>query len=379
MGKRANGEHSIYQRADGKWCAAIVCDDPATGRRSRTVLYGRTRTEVRGKLKAAAERAEAGAPVRDAKAAVSTWLAQWRATTLAASNRKATTKELYEILCKRHLEVEPFGAIPLDRLRPSDIDGLILALKDKGLADATVQRIFTVLRVALAGAVRDGLIARNPAASVKQPSVARKEARYLSPAEVASLLRAAKDSRYHCLLALIAATALRRGEAAALRWKDLDLSAGTLQVCGTLSRTGGKLVVTAPKTAKSRRTLPLSPSVVTMLEAHRKRQAAERKRAGSVWVETDHVFTTESGTSVEPHNILRAVMVAAADAALADVGVHTLRHSAATTWLENGVHLKAVSELLGHASIAITADIYGHVSDETARGAMAALSDAIGL
>jgi len=379
MGKRANGEHSIYQRADGKWCAAIVCDDPATGRRSRKVLYGRTRTEVRGKLKAAAERAEVGAPVRDAKATVAAWLAQWRATTLKASNRKATTKELYEILCKRHLEVEPFGATPLDRLRPSDIDGLILALKDKGLADATVQRIFTVLRVALAGAVRDGLIARNPAASVKQPSVARKEARYLSPAEVASLLRAAKDSRYHCLLALIAATALRRGEAAALRWKDVDLSAGTLQVCGTLSRIGGKLVVSEPKTARSRRTLPLSPSVVTMLEAHRKQQAAERTRAGSVWVDTGRVFTTESGTSVEPHNILRAVMAAAADAALADVGVHTLRHSAATTWLENGVHLKAVSELLGHASIAVTADIYGHVSDETARGAMAALSDAIGL
>jgi len=114
--------------------------------------------------------------VRDAKATVSAWLAQWRATTPAASNRKATTKELYEIPCKRHLEVEPFGAIPLDRLLPSDIDGLILALKDKGLAEATVQRIFTVLRVALAGAVRDGLIARNPAASVKQPSVARKEA-----------------------------------------------------------------------------------------------------------------------------------------------------------------------------------------------------------
>ncbi len=211
MGKRANGEHSIYQRKDGTWCAAIVCDDPATGRRTRKVLYGKTRTQVRGKLKVADERAEAGAPVRDAKATVAAWLAQWRATTLKASNRKATTKELYEILCKHHLEAEPFGAIPLDRLRPSEIDRLILALNDKGLSDATVQRIFTVPRVALEGAVRDGLIARNPAASVKQPSVARKEARYLSPTEVARVLRAAKDSRYHCLLALIAATGLRRG------------------------------------------------------------------------------------------------------------------------------------------------------------------------
>ncbi|MBU4556259.1 MAG: tyrosine-type recombinase/integrase, partial [Actinobacteria bacterium] len=120
-------------------------------------------------------------------------------------------------------------------------------------------------------------------------------------------------------------------------------------------------------------------SVVAMIKAHRKRQAAERLAAGSVWIESEYVFTTESGTTVEPQNILRAVKAAASAAALTDVAVHTLRHSAATTWLENGVHLKAVSELLGHASIAITADIYGHLSEETARGAMATLSDAIGI
>ncbi len=379
LGKRANGEHSIYQRKDGKWCAAIVCDDPATGRRSRKVFYGKTRTEVRVKLKTASERVEVGAPVRDAKASMATWFAQWRVTTLAASSRKATTKELYKTLTTHHLEPEPFGAIPLDKLRPSDIDTLILALNDKGLGDATVQRIFTVLRVALGGAVRDGLLARNPASAVKQPSVAKKEARHLSSAEVTSLLDAAKGSRYHCLLSLIAATGLRRGEAAALRWRDLDLKGGTLHVRGTLARVAGKVTVTPPKTAKSRRVLPLSPSVIVMLKTHRKRQAAERLRAGNVWVESEYVFTTESGTTVEPQNILRAVKTAADDAGLSDVRVHTLRHSAATTWLENGVHLKAVSELLGHASIAITADIYGHLSDETARGAMAALSEAIGI
>ena len=379
MGKRANGEHSIYQRKDGRWCAAIVCDDSVTGQRSRTVLYGKTRTEVRNKLKTASERVEVGAPVRDAKASVAVWLVQWRDTTLAASNCKASTKELYKTLCIHHLEPEPFGAIRLDRLRPSDIDSLILKLNDKGLADATVQRIFTVLRVALSGAVRDGLVARNPASSVKQPSVAKKETRHLSSAEVTRLLDAAKGSRYHCLLALIAATGLRRGEAAALKWKDLNLKTGTLQVRGTLARVDGKLMVTQPKTAKSRRSLPLSPSVVAMMKAHRKRQAVERLAAGSVWIESDYVFTTESGTTVEPQNILRAVKAAASGAALTGVAVHTLRHSAATTWLENGVHLKAVSELLGHASIAITADIYGHLSEETARGAMETLSDAIGI
>jgi integrase len=379
LGKRANGEHSIYQRADGQWCGAIVYTDPATGKRSRRVLYGRTRTEVRAKLKDAEERVEAGAPVRDSKATVAEWLAQWRATTLAASSRKITTKELYRTLCVHHLEQAPFGAIPLCRLRPFDIEALILSLDAKDLSDATVQRIFNVLRVALSGAVRDGLIAKNPASAVKQPSVTRREARHLSSEEVARLLEAAKCSRYHCLLTVIAATGLRRGEAAALRWKDLDLKNGRLTVRGTLSRVGSQLIVTEPKTAKSRRSLPLSPSVVSMLKAHKRHQAEERLAAGTFWTDSEFVFVTETGTMLEPGNILRAVRSAADAAGLSGVGVHTLRHSAATTWLESGVHLKAVSELLGHASIAITADIYGHLSDEAARGAMSALSDAIGI
>jgi integrase len=207
----------------------------------------------------------------------------------------------------------------------------------------------------------------------------RHEARHLTAAEVARVLEAAEGSRYHDLLVLIAATGLRRGEAGALRWSDIDLDAGTLTVRGTLSRVDGELVVTEPKTERSRRTLPLSPSIVAMLRRHRKAQLAERLHAGSVWVDTGHVFATESGTPVEPRNIYRALAVAAEKAELENVGVHTLRHSAATAWLENGVHIKAVSDLLGHSSIAVTGDIYGHVSDDTSRAAMDVLSDALGL
>jgi integrase len=379
MSKRANGEHSIYQRGDGKWCAAIVHNDPVMGARRRSVMYGRTRTEVRAKLKAAAERSEAGAPVRDAKATVAAWLMQWRKTSLAASNRKESTRELYACLSRTHLEPEPFGCLPLDRLRPSDVDALILKLKNAKLSDSTIRSTFTVLRLALGDAVRDGLLARNPAADVKRPAVTRTEARHLSPAEVSKLLSAAQGSRYHTILSLIAATGLRRGEAAALTWTDMDLTARKLRVRGTLARVGGELKVTEPKTAKSRRTLPLSPALVAVLKAHRKTQTAERLRAGSVWAGTPYVFTTESGRPVEPRNILRALSSAADTAGLSDVGVHTLRHSAATQWLENGIHLKAVSDLLGHGDISITADIYGHVSEETSRAAMVGLSKAIGL
>lgn len=206
MSKRANGEGTVRQRADGLWEARLVYPDPDTGRTKRASFYGTKASEARGKMRAAKERLEVGAPVRDAKRTVADWVGHWQRTTLAASSRKDTTKVLYRHLLSCHVAPAPFGVISLDRLKPSDVDGLVLILRGKGLAAATVQRVFTVLRVALDGAVRDGLLARNPAAAVKQPEAPRREARFLSMADVAALLRAAEDSRYRVTLALVAAT-----------------------------------------------------------------------------------------------------------------------------------------------------------------------------
>jgi integrase len=107
-------------------------------------------------------------------------------------------------------------------------------------------------------------------------------------------------------------------------------------------------------------------------------QAAERLTAGSAWRQTGYVFTTELGTPYEPRNALRALQAAATHAGLPDIGLHTLRHSAAAVMLVNGVPLKVVSEVLGHASIGITGDIYGHVSPDVSRKALTRLSEALG-
>jgi integrase len=380
MRRRSNGEGSIYQRSDGKWCAAIVSDNPTTERRKRTVLYGKTRTEVKKKLKDAAKRAETGAPVKDAKATIASWAAQWRTTTLKASTRKESTKALYATLCKKHIEPEPFGAKTLDKLRATDIEAFVLTLRSKGLSDSTVRTIYTVLRDVLATAVRDGWLARNPAAMVKRPSVERVEAQHLSSVQVAQLLKAAGGSRYLPFFVLIAGTGLRRGEALALRWADVDIEANTLRVRGTLARVGKELVVTEPKTARSRRMLRLSPAMIAVLRAHKAAQNVERIKAANMWHQRDFVFTTEDGQPVDPRNALRALTTAAEKAGLpAGVGLHTLRHSAATALLEAGIGLKTVSDMLGHSSVAITGDVYQHVSDGAAQSAADALSAAIGL
>jgi integrase len=201
--------------------------------------------------------------------------------------------------------------------------------------------------------VRDGLLARNPAALVKRPGVERTEARHLDADAVAAVLTAAQASRHHPALVLIASSGLRKGEALALQWDRVDLDAGTLKVAATIARVNHALTITEPK--------------------------AERLRAGNQWTDSGLVFTTEFGGPVDPRNLLRVIEVAAKAAGVEGVGVHTLRHSAAVDWLESGVHIKAVADLLGHSSIAITGDVYGHASDDTARSAVDGLAGRLGL
>jgi hypothetical protein len=169
MAKNANGEGSIWKRMRaGKHTGYVgaVTYDAQDGTTQRHVVYGRTRADVREKLKAARDRLDAGAPVKDATRTVGDWLAHWRATTLAASDRKESTRALYAALCRKHLEAPPFGAIPLDKLRPSDVEALVLTTRAKtkpaaedgaepvrALSDSTIRQTYTVLRAALDGAV----------------------------------------------------------------------------------------------------------------------------------------------------------------------------------------------------------------------------------
>jgi hypothetical protein len=116
--------------------------------------------------------------------------------------RPAQLIGLCAVLCRCHLEPAPFGAIPLNKLKPSDVEALVLSTRAKtktdgtrALSDSTIRQVDTVLRAGLDGAVRDGLIARNPAAVVKRPGAERREARHLNDADLTAVLKAAQESR----------------------------------------------------------------------------------------------------------------------------------------------------------------------------------------
>jgi integrase len=95
-------------------------------------------------------------------------------------------------------------------------------------------------------------------------------------------------------------------------------------------------LITEPKTDRSRRTVPIAPFLIDMLRAHRAEQYAERHAAANQWQDHGLVFASEFGTPVDPRNILRTIQIAAQKAGMSVIGVHTLRHTAAVTWLESG-------------------------------------------
>lgn len=377
--RRAKGEGTIFKR-NGRWVARFTYEDPLTGQRKHTQVSGKTKGEASQKMRDMRKRIAGGSPARDDGMPFERFAQHWLETTLLASDRKQSTKTLYAGLTRTHIIGSDLGRLPLSKVRPSSVERFIMQLRQSGKADSTVRQIYTIARAIGDAAVRDGHLARNPVAAVKRPSVrASREAAYLTPDQVRALLEAAKDSRYQPLFALLVNTGLRRGEALALRWSDVDLTNETLRVRGTLARENGELVITDTKTRRSRRTLPLSDAAVGVLRALKARQARERLRAGNVWANTGYVFTTEQGAACDARNALRALKAAAKSAGLGNVGLHTLRHSAASLMLSNGVPLKVVSEILGHSGISITADVYGHVSPDVSRSAIDVLSSALNL
>ena len=270
--------------------------------------------------------------------------------------------------------VPALGHLPLRRITPAHVEDWVIELQGRRSA-STVRQAHALLVVILDDAVTHGAIRKNAAHAVKRPRKARTEAAFYLSEQVAALLAAADGHRLAPFLTLTAYTGLRKGEALALRWVDIELDTETshARITGTLARIGSELVRSEPKTNAGRRTVPLVPEAVTALREARVQQARERLAAGEAWTDTGYVFRTELGTPVDPRNALRWFYSIRNAAGINEGSLHTLRHSAASVLLGAGVPMPVVKDVLGHSSITVTVDMYGHmapavVADAVARG-----------
>lgn len=209
------------------------------------------------------------------------------------------------------------------------------------------------------------------------------QVRPLTLEQIQHLLAVVEGHRLEALFKLALATGMRRGEILGLKWQDIDLERGKLQIRRVLSRIPSKMPgkgyeEAEPKTQKSRRAMIIAPFALKALKEHRVHQEDEKQKAGIHWQEHDYVFCTSLGTHLNPtRDVLDQLKIFLKQANLPAIRFHDLRHSAATLLLSLGVHPKVVQEILGHSQISMTLDIYSHVMPSMHQDAMNKLNEAI--
>jgi integrase len=375
--KRSNGEGTIRLRADGRWEAQYTAGYRADGKSIRRSIYGKTQAEVSKRLLEVRGQVSRGLYVEPDNMTLADWMDIWFKEYVLLS-KKPSTATSYEDSIKLHI-IPYLGRNKLQKLRPDQVQSGFNELVRKHYAPATIRKARTILHTALQRAVRNHLILTNPCEDIEIPKEHQDEVRYFTVTEQKRFLEALPDNTPGRALGFILGTGLRASECCGLRWCDVHRDEFT--VSHTILRSRDfeseeqRTVLTSgtPKTRAGARTIPLSNRLSEILVEQRKEQRIIRMKCGSKWNDQDLVFTTALGTPLEGRNLTRALHEVLDKAGIERLGVHALRHTFATRAVENGMDYRTLSEILGHARVAITMQLYVHSTDETKRKAMAAM------
>lgn len=377
--RRQAGEGSIseYQTKAGPRFLIKYSAQRADGTKRVVLKRGfKTRKDAATALRAEIRKSEVGEWVEPSKQRLDGYLAEWIETQRLSPATLASYRK------NIRLHIDPYlGAQPVARLTGPAVDAWMRRLEESGRADGqgglsarTVRYVYTILRSALGDAVKQGRLSVNPTdrSTPPSPSEARPpEMQAWTAAELGRFLRWAEDYDRDLAMGwrLLAATGMRRGEALALRWRDIDLDAGRLAVrrsVGVVKTKGaGEQLIEGPTKTGQARVVDLDAGTVAALRAYR---AARGLLALDLVRDSALVLSDLDGTHRHPERFSRrfAGQVVRARKSLGEerlpvIRLHDLRHTHATLLLADGVPVKVVSERLGHASATITLTVYQHV------------------
>jgi integrase len=406
--RKANGEGTVYQRSDGRWEGAgfVLAAD---GTSKRVSVYGHSRKLAADKLAARLADSVQGKPVAaDPNMTLGVYLDRWLET-VVVHRLRPTTYANYEGLSRRHI-IPALGHRKLSALTVKDVrkflDDLLTkcqcclwgfdAKRDphsrhkesrprccsvgrccgKTLGLASVRYIRGVLNAALEHGVREGDLARNVCSLVRLPWPAPQFEPF-SAGEARKYLNVAAFHRQAAFFELALRTGMRRGELMGLKWEDIDLAGGFLNIRRSLSWAGGTFRFYDPKSFASRRKIVLPKECIESLKRNKARQDFERREAGHQWTELELVFTKRNGKPLDQvwlHHNQKGICEMAG---VRYIRFHGLRHTCATLLLEQGVELITIQKLLGHSHIHTTADIYSHIRLRTNRSSIEAMRRAL--
>ena len=362
--KRANGEGNIRKRKDGRWEGRYTAGyDAKTGKRIIRNVLGRTQAEVKEKLKAAiTESRSIEVRKSEDEYTVATWLRTWYEL-YAKPNVRTATANRYQLIIEQYT-VPRIGSVKLKKLTTRHLQKLYKELlesgrihvgksQDKGLSTTTVHSVHLMLHCALDRAVKERLIPRNPCEDCIVPKPRKLDMKILPPEHMKAYLEAAEQRGLLPMFYLELVSGLRKGELVALRWDDLDIQQRTISVSKQYVRNpDGSLELTRPKTENSVRLVSIPQAAVDMLiQEHDKHP------------DSPYLFPSPlTGEMYHPDSVVNLHKKILKDAGLGHLRFHDLRHTFATTALQNGVDVKTVSSMLGHFDAGFTLRTYTHAT-----------------
>jgi integrase len=290
----------------------------------------------------------------------------WRAGYRCARPRRFPTEVTSSVTCARTL-----GHLPLDALRPSDIHAMNRELVQQHgrstLSPATIRRIHATLHAALEAAVREDLIAKNPATGIELPTRPHQEPTTWTLEQAIAFLRGLDDADpVHLMFRVMLLRGLRRGETLGLTWADVDFVKRRLRIRQQVTALGGSVQVGPPKSRSSYRQVSLDEDTTKRLLVHRIAQAQLLFAAARAIGPQVLVFRDIEAQPLNPSWVSRQFAQLVAARGLPVIRLHDLRHTSASLGLSAGESLKEISSRLGHSDIEVTADLYAHVQQDLA-------------
>lgn len=358
--KVKSGKHA------GKFKAQVYLGLDEKGKPIKKQFLGKLEREAKAKARAWVEKMQTRLPAAESGITFGQWLIDWMELYKRPPVIKRSTYDNYMIWIDAHI-IPVVGHIKLTDLTTDDIQRVYVTMLENGMSSASIGKVHSIINSCLNKAVEKGDIHVNPAKATERPSIRHKKIKPLNDEALESFLKevyAEEQQRWKAAMLTLVGTGLRVGELLALEWHHIDLVKREIRVEQGVSRVSEGYEITDPKTYKSKRTVPMPGVVATELK-----KLKEEQKLIHLDKSKNIVFRTSTGKHVQYPQFFRRFKRICQLAGV-EANIHALRHTFATRLLEEGENLKVVQELLGHADITTTANIYSHVSQDVKRSAI---------
>ena len=348
----------------------------SNGKLIRKEFYGSSKKDAENKRDEYLDNIKKGLNVDYKNIVLGELMHSWLFEVIRVSSKiKPSTFQRYEGIYRNYIKSSDIYGVKISALKAMHLQRYYNSLYDKGKTSNVIKNLNKLLKSFFNYAVAEDYILKNPCSSKRivipgQSETHERKIEIFSDEEINTLKIVLKDHRLKFLILLALGTGLRQGELLGLKWVDIDIDNKQLKVERSIKQVSiissdetrkYKTIVQSPKTKNSIRTVPIPSNLIVALKEHKKFQKQEKLKCGNFYNDTDYVFTTETGKTMNARNVTKSYERLLKKAKIPYKKFHSLRHTYATKLFEVNVPLKTVQMLLGHSDISITANIYTHV------------------